>query len=141
MTISTYTEEITTILTRFETVINGWPPVLNVSWQNSRLEPKRLSEYVRVDVIPINAARVGLGSDEDLNRYEGELQVQIFTTPNNGSYRALEIADVLSNAFRDLRLDDITFRTPYISIGGQVAGWYQVNMSCRYQRDSFLVRT
>lgn len=91
-------------------------------------------EWLRVSVLPATGKQKSMG-DSPTFRYYGVLAIQIFTKPNTGSGRALEISDMITSLLRAKRLNGIQFFVPTTNKVGVDLGWYQVNVLTEFYRE------
>lgn len=91
-------------------------------------------EWVRISILNGDAFQASLG-DNPVIRHIGIVVVSIFTKKDEGSGRALQLADLVDSIFRLATISGIVFRVPQIKkIGG--VDWYQVNVSTEFFRGS-----
>ena len=96
--------------------------------------PEGAEEWVRWTVpLDGDSKRVTMG-DNPAFRHYGSLMAQIFTKPDIGSGRAVELADMVDTLFRERVLGTITFRVPQIRKGPKSPEWFQLNVSTDYYR-------
>lgn len=90
-------------------------------------------EWVRLTVLSGRSKQVTMGDNPDF-RHHGSVIVQIFTPPDQGSGRAVELADMVHNLFINRVLNGIQFSVPQIRKGPSTAERYQLNVSTDYHR-------
>lgn len=122
---------------RFET---NWTET-DVKWPNVKFSSKGKDEFVAFNNVPDMGKEKSLGTDPVLNRYYGHVVIQIFVTPNSGAARALQLADLVSDIWRNVKFGEFTVQTPSLAIVGVNDGWYQVDVVSPYYRDSFESRS
>jgi hypothetical protein len=126
----TYTTEKNVI----EAYLNANFTGVRLAYENDEMTDVSVNEWIRVSIQNADAFQASLGSNP-LFRYLGILYFQIFTRPDIGSGRAIEIADMLSALFRAVKVSGITFKTPKLQKLGVRNGWYQVNLSTAFSRE------
>ena len=70
-------------------------------------------------------------------RYYAFIVTQVFVTPNSGSRRAYELADLAADIWRAISFDFITIQNPTIKEVGVVDGWYQLDLINPYYRNEY----
>jgi len=113
----------------------------DVKWPNVKFSSKGRDEWVAFNYVPDLAREKSLGTDPVLNRYYGDIAIQIFVTPNSGAARALQLASLVSDIWRNVTFGEFTVQTPRLAIVGVNDGWYQVDVISPYYRDSFEPRS
>lgn len=99
-------------------------------------KPNNSVNWVRVNILNSDSRQISLGSNP-YYRYKGLLIFQIFTRPNTGSGKSNQLSDTITNLFRGVSLNSITFKTPMKDTIGEVDGWFQVNVSVPFFREEF----
>lgn len=115
-----------------------WASRTSVALQNTSFDPIALNvdEYIRFMVIDgdSNQASMG-GTNTNVYRHNGIVLANVFTQPNGGARRCLEILDDLNQFFHSVSLSNITFLSPNHDHIGLVDGWFQKNILCDFYRD------
>jgi hypothetical protein len=104
---------------------------------------KPSASWVSLYILNTEARRITLGDSTQIHRFPGMIVVNIFTPEDEGTQEAREIADTVSDIFRDAQFSAgssglITCRTPSLDPVGTREGWYQVNVSTLFQRDKLI---
>lgn len=99
--------------------------------------------WVALTVLSTEAKRITLGDNTQLHRFPGMIVVNIFTPEDKGTQEAREIADTISDIFRDAQFSAgssglITCRTPSLDSVGTRDGWYQLNVITPFHRDKLV---
>lgn len=98
-------------------------------------------EWVRLSIQHGDSFQASMG-DNPAFRHIGVVFVQIYTKPNTGSGRAMELADLVDQMFRNLVLTNLRFKVPQVrhihnnSRINQRPEWLQVNVSTEFYRGS-----
>lgn len=127
-----YSEEQNAITQYFEANFSG----IRYYIDNEEVGEVSVDEWCKISIQPYDSKNLSLGSSA--YRYWGLVYVQIFTKPSTGSGRNREIADIITNIFRDVTVNgDIRFKVPQLSIVGLNDGWYQSTLSVEFYREEF----
>lgn len=132
-----YSSEKRAMEQRFAAAWNHTP----IQWPNVAFNPTTLSEWVRISIAGMESFQASMGDDTNLFRYPGLVAVSIFVRPNSGAKRTDELVDAVCDIWRAAQFNGISMKTPYKVEIGVVDGWYQVNVLCSYQRDSYQSRS
>ena len=132
--IDDYRAEMITLQDYFNTQWAGTTPI---SWQNVFVDVSSYTEFVRFNILPIESNQISMGSDRNVYRSIGLIEVQIFTGRNEGMLRGFQLADKVVDIFDYIPINYIRSTYPSVTDVGLNQGWYQVNVSCEYSRDSF----
>lgn len=132
------------IRTRFNTQWTaGSYSAVPVAWANAEFDPPSEDEWVRVTIVDAAAFKVSFGGfigAGDNYRHPGVVVVNIFVPLNVGDGLALAMADEIASIFRAWQ--DATTRTrfftPYVTRVGVDGNWFQVNVTCPFDRDELL---
>lgn len=103
-----------------------------VKYDNVQVD-NELNEWIRATIVSGPARQITLGDNPEF-RVNSNLVVQIFTRPNSGSGRAMELADAANEMFRNLDLDGLRFLVPQVMAIPNSAEWFQVNVSTEFYR-------
>jgi len=108
-----------------------------ISFMNAPIEggTEGLDEWIRLSIIEGNANQASMGSATNLNRHNGIVLFNIFTVPDGGARRSLELLDSVVDFFKDIDISNTTFEVPDVSHIGIVDGWFQKNVVCNFYRD------
>ncbi len=116
-----------------DTIFSGFASGIPIVHDNEKYDGDS-EEWIRLSSQVASAKQKSLG-DNPIYRYRGICYVQIFTKPDTGSGRAMEIVDMVTALLRSKTLNGITFYTPRSHKVGVVNGWYQVNVSTDFYRE------
>ena len=107
---------------------------LTTHWENAPVSEPDAARWCRVSVQEGEPQRLGGG----IQRVPGILFVQVFTPIGKGTKDGLEAADWAADAFRNTRIDGISFRTPTLTaVGADRDGkWWQQNLDCPFSYDA-----
>lgn len=119
------------------TFTTAWGNTTPIAWQNVAFDMKANPEFVRFNVLFGEERQVSFGSSNLPYRQYGRVSIQVFTPPNRGAKRALELADLLSAIWRTKHLNGHIFAAPNTVIIGNVDGVYQLNVSVEFFVDYF----
>ncbi len=119
------------------TFTTAWGNTTPIAWQNIAFDMKANPEFVRFNVLFGEEKQVSFGSSNLPYRQYGRVSIQVFTPPNRGAKRALELADLLSAIWRTKQLNGHIFAAPNTVIIGNVDGVYQLNVSVEFFVDYF----
>jgi hypothetical protein len=105
-------------------------------------EPPEDSPWIRLYILAGAAFRLTIGGNTNITRHTGVVLIQLFDRTGHGDLAVRTLADDVSALFRDTVLDggtdeQIRFNTPYTQTVGADGGWYQLNCSIPYMRDSY----
>jgi hypothetical protein len=101
------------------------------------LDTKSLDEWVCINVIHDKSKIAQTGVEINVNRYYGNIVVQIFVKPNTGLLRAKVLSDYVSDIWRTSQFSGITLSTPEIVEVGILNSWLQLNVQNKYTRSSY----
>lgn len=86
-------------------------------------------------VLPTTTNQVTVGLNATY-RTIGIAVAQIFQPIEQGDQQALQLADIVADAFRAQQQDSLRFLVPSVSVIGRRGKWWQVNVSCPFQCDT-----
>lgn len=112
---------------------NNWTET-SIVYQN--VAYNELNEFIRLNVLSGKRFQASLGCVNNTYRTPGVLMIQIFTPKNEGTKRALDIADLLISFLQSKVIGTVNFKTLYISFQGIVDSFYQVNLNCPFYVDN-----
>lgn len=125
-----YLDQKIAIETLFET---EWDDETLVIYENVEFSGG-VEEWVRLSIKNSDAFQASLGKDNHSYRYVGVVFVQIFTKPNIGARRAMELADKVSSIFKSKTVSGITFKVPLAKPVVSFQEWYQINVTVEFFR-------
>lgn len=138
------------ITQHFETVWN--PSDGPIAWPNQPFETPNDSGFVVISMVDMPTQRRSLGFSF-LKRYQGVLQVDIYTPQNKGTKRAKLIVDILEGVYEMLVLpmtngQTLVFGTPtarqldpnVIRASNLDDNWDRYMFEVRYHRDQITVK-
>ena len=94
-----------------------------------------VDEWVRLTIQNGPAFQASMG-DNPAFRFTGVVFVQIFTTTDTGSGRAVELVDIAETMFRNLVLTNLRFKVSQVKKMGKSGELYQINVSTEFYRGS-----
>jgi hypothetical protein len=118
----------------------AWGTTTPVALENRAfVPPKNQTPWVRLKVLPASAFKADLGSE--FYRHSGVISVQVFTRPGGGAGPARSLADQVAAVFRGKRFtlgDTLVhcFAPTQTTVGATADGWFQINVTCPFQRDT-----
>lgn len=68
-------------------------------------------------------------------RTAGIMVAEVRSRDGKGTKRAMELADIIANGFRNVTAAGIRWRVPSIDPVGEDGPWYHVNVWCPFERD------
>lgn len=95
-----------------------------------------VNEFIRLTILSGDRTQASLGCNNNTYRTIGTLVIQIFTSKNIGTKRALDIIDLLITFLQSKVIGTVNFKTPYISFQNIVDSFYQVNLTCPFYVDN-----
>lgn len=108
---------------------------LDVQWPNGAYAPTGRA-WCRVQFFGLEASRASLGAPA-VYRHPALLIVSVFVPLGEGSGNAYTFADALCAAFRGVTADTgIRYRAPTVTDIGERDGFYQVNVTVPFVRDT-----
>ena len=110
-----------------------------IAWENRRFKQPDTGTWVRFTVLNGETRNAAL-SNTILKRTIGVIAVQVFVPELTGTKTAREAADAVATVFQNQQFSagnsgTITCRAASIRSIGIDAGWFQINVTCPYQRD------
>jgi hypothetical protein len=138
-----FVDERSAIEQRFYT---QWAAITPIKFENVEFVQPEASPWVSLIIQRGSGDQIDIGTSNPTHRYNGVINVQIFTpqltgTRSQGSTAADALADKVSGIFRNAQfssgaLGTIRCRTPRIVVSGNDPyGWYQINVLTPYVRD------
>lgn len=126
------------IRARFKSqVADPYSPTLGVQYDNDAAFTKpQNTVWVRFTISFGDAFQVTLGANKRF-RTPGLATASIFTPVGVGNQPAMELTDLINNAFRSLDDNGVVFQTPRpVKVGRQGKEW-QDNVICPFYADDF----
>lgn len=121
---------------RFEALWAGRTPV---AWPNRGFIPPTAGEWVRLTILDGEARQASIGNPgANLHRHSGVIAVQVFAQIDSGTRAARDLADHAAAIFRNQRFGDIRCGVPSVREVGPDDVWFQVSMSCPFERDALM---
>lgn len=111
-----------------------------VKYENTQFEQPRTA-WVALFILNGDGRAISIGNDP-LHRYAGVISVQVHVPESSGTQTGRAYADTIAAIFRNRQFSNgssgtITCRVPSIGIPVVRDGWYQINVTCPYQRDVY----
>lgn len=133
-----YTNEFSDLCAAFD---RPWNKRIPVSWPNVNFTvPSPAEPWCRFTILNGDASRMSIGAP-GLNRtvHPGRVVVQVFVPRGRGEVLARRYADDAAAIFRTLKLSNYRFFPPAVAQVSSTVNddWYQVNMTCPFQRDEY----
>lgn len=117
-----------------EFFLANFDPTIPVKFENVEFDPpKGQKKYVAFFVRHGESFQVGMSPPTD--RYIGAIIIQIFLPLNDGSKKAADIADDISEFFKRAYISGLTTRVPNFAIVGEVDGKFQCNLTIPFIKD------
>lgn len=148
MTTNTYLQELSAVGQAFDAAWKEGSPavyITPIAWPGlSFTQPTdasgNVTAFVVFNITPGQSQQISIGNPgSNIFRHPELLTLKIYTPGGRGEQEALTLADKFCTIFRNLVLDGILFKAPYIQKAGNTDdGMYQVNCFCPFDRDSFL---
>jgi hypothetical protein len=133
-----YATEAAAIRSRFNT---EWGATTSVAWPNVAFTPTTGTPWVRLTILPADAAQTTMGTNGGgVFEYTGLVNVQVFVPENEGDGEARTLAEQVCGIFRGVTAGGITYvgptgEGPYTqTVGNDGAGWFQINVWVPYRR-------
>ena len=98
-------------------------------------ESSETGEWVRLVIRNGDAFQASMG-DNPAFRHIGVVYVEIFTPTDAGSGRAVELADIADQLFRNLVLTNMRFKVPQVRRVPTESEWFKINVSTDFYRGS-----
>lgn len=124
-----------------ETRFNSNWSVTPIRWPNVKFSSSGLTEYVIFNNITEQADQMDMGVVKPSYRYNGEVNIRICVKPNTGTKRVLQLANLVSDIWRNAAWDGITFESVRVNTVGIVDGWYEIEVISPYYRSSYELRS
>lgn len=93
--------------------ITAWAAETPIAVDNYGFDPAGQDEFVHLQILNGDAQQASLSSQDQLHRYTGLVQVGIYVPKNTGQRRARQLIDRAHDIFLAVRVNNITFYTPY----------------------------
>ena len=111
-----------------------------IAWSNAEFDPPSEDEWIRVTILDGEAFKASFGAatnNADTYRHSGVVMVNIFAPLNVGDGLALAMADEVASILRKWQhaATKTRFFTPSVSRIGTDGNWFQVNVTCPFERD------
>lgn len=134
----TYEAQHNAIRSRFNA---QWGSTTLVAWPSVNFRPPSDAAWVRFSVEDVDAAQASFGDPtNNIHRYIGNVVIQVFTLKGTGDNQARQLADTASAIFRGWSdaASGVFFRlAPFVRDVPNEEKWFQLNVVCPFQRDSF----
>jgi len=122
------------IRTRFKTSVDD-VIAETIGYDNAPFATPTDATHVYFTILPGAAEQRDMGGTTKGSRSVGVAVAQIFSLPNTGEERALEIADIIVAAFRCVTASGVEYLVPNLVRVGLVGGWYQLNVQIPFRAD------
>jgi hypothetical protein len=124
-----------TVRSRFETQI-ATPESLTTQYDNQSLDNPDDKIWCRLTIKFGETELASFGSPSS-NRFRtvGTMIAQLFSPIGKGSGELEELADTISNSFKCITQDGVTFIDPDIVNVGEREGMWQINVVCPFYSD------
>lgn len=120
-------------LIALDTIFSGFFNGITIIHENEKYDGSD-NEWIRLSSQTGSSNQITLG-DNPRFRYNNVCYVQIFTSPDSGSSKSLEISDAVTDLLRGKTLNGLTFKVPKNYKVGVSNGWYQVNVLIEFYRE------
>lgn len=102
-------------------------------WPNQPVfVPPESDKWARVSIQSTDSRQLTLGASQNLFRARGLLIVRIFDSIEHGTKDILELADLVSEAFRGITVGSLIYRSPYTRRNGRSGKWWSINVYCPF---------
>lgn len=130
-----YREELNALCQAFHA---RWGDETPVAWENVSYSPQSGVPWVRFSMRPAKSSQVTIGNPgNNVFRYPGIVDVQIFTPKHGGMTEAARLADKVIGIFHDLILDGFVFSEGYLTVpASSDDAWHQANVTVEYRRST-----
>ena len=109
-----------------------------VAWDNVGFNPSNLDEYVFLNVAHASGTIASLGTGVDIQQRRTVIfAAQIFVRHNTGQSRADELAEIVLDFLESSKLSGIRFRDIGLNEAGRINEFFQVNVNCTVEYDSY----
>lgn len=132
----TYVQEFDDLASAFN---SAWGDDIRVAWPNIIFEPRPDESWVRFTVITGEAQQVTTGCPgANVVRYQGIVDIQVFTPRGGGTATANAMADKAIAIFDTLDIAGYHFNRGYkVNVAGNSKDtFFQMNVRIPFQRDS-----
>ena len=114
-----------------------WASHTDIAWSNVKYKPTTGASFVMFTILGGVEENIGLNNAG--YRQSGLIDVAIFTPIGQGSDPAYDLADRVSDIFRGVQTEGITFRGPSVSGGRIEDEWFRLNVTIPYWTDNSYV--
>lgn len=118
-----------------------WADRTPVAWPNVDFTPPNNAAWCRLSINDGDSEHRSMGGDTNIHRHFGTVFVMCFAPVAGGDAASLSNADFACGIFRgwEHTSSGVYFRRPPFvrSLGIDGEKWYQVNVSARFERDTF----
>lgn len=121
----------------------GWAERTPVDYPNGpAFDPAAAPAFARLTVLTGRGRRASVGAGTSrLRRWPGVVEVQLFVKWGTGSALMSQLCDAAATIFDEqsppIASGKLSFGTPSRINAGRTGSWWQQNVSCPYERDSF----
>lgn len=119
----------------------GWGAETPVAHPNYGFDPAGKSEFVQLVILNGDAQQASLSSKDQLHRYSGLVQVEIYVEKNTGERRARELIQKAHDIFYAKQVNNITFYTPYPRPAQESGNYWRHDLIVSFYRDDVLNQT
>lgn len=131
-----YAAERNAVMSRFNMLWNGRT---KIAVPNLKFDQPAGEAWVMVSIANGEATQRSIGNPgNNVHRHLGVIFVQCFVPLGTDTLVARQLADDAAAIFRNARFDGIRCYAASVAEVGPDENWFQVNMSCPFQRDELL---
>lgn len=140
--VANYAEEYKALAQQFDeqwrTVPLGATYLTLISWENIAFTPPNPpASWVEYRVLNGESVQATFGAPgSNTFRHNGVVSINIYVPSGQGKPAALALADRATAIYRVQRTDGILFRAPSVNILGDDGGYFRVNVSVSFFRDT-----
>lgn len=127
------------IETRFKTLFGAMHPTVRVKYQNSLFKQPSGTPWVAISLLSLDSRQASIGTNP-VDRYTGEIQVDILVPEDTGAAISSQIADSVSAIFKRQQFftstgDLISCDVPRVLTTGVEEGFHRKIVIIEYYRD------
>ena len=113
-----------------------WGSTTAICYGNVAFNPDSYAEWVRISLISGSSQEQTIGTpSQPFYRHQGLVVVSIFTPLGAGESRGRVLAQQVTDIFKSRHLNNIRFRSPYLTNIGPAGSYHQFNVNAPFVRD------
>lgn len=115
-----------------------WGNTTPVCYSNVAFNTAGVSEWARLTIVAGTSQEQTVGTpNQPFYRHQGLVVVSIFTQLDIGESRGRVLAQQVTDIFKSRHLNNIRFRSPYLTNIGPSGSYHQFNVNAPFVRDEF----